>query len=98
MNEQLQQTVQALQGGVTNLDPSVAASNVAQWQQTLSGASGAETLVDALAQLQGALASGDLDAAAALLPTLADETESVASAAPAEDQDGLMQLASALRG
>ncbi|WP_216321394.1 hypothetical protein [Deinococcus aestuarii] len=98
MNEQLQQTLQALQGGITDVDPSAAASVVMDWHQTLSGVPGAETLVDQLAELQGALSSGDLDQAAGLLPGLGRETERLASAAPAEDQDGLRQLAAALQG
>ncbi|MBB5234387.1 hypothetical protein [Deinococcus budaensis] len=98
MNEQLKQTIQALQGGVTNLDGGAAASNVTSWHQTLSGVPGAETLVDHLAQLKAALEGGDLDGAAALLPGLSSETERLASQAPAADQDGLRQLADLLRG
>lgn len=45
MNEQLQQTIQALQGGVTNVDANSAISNVSSWQNTLGGAQGADTLV-----------------------------------------------------
>ncbi|MFC4454685.1 hypothetical protein [Deinococcus sonorensis] len=98
MNEQLQQTLNALQGGVTSLDASTAASNVSSWHQTLNGVPGAETLVSHLGRLQEALTSGDLQGAAALLPGLSSETERLASSAPAADQDGLRQLAAALRG
>ena len=97
-NEQLQQTIQVLSGGVTNADPSAAATTVLDWQQTLTGIPGAEALVGQLSELQGALSSGDLDSVAALLPALADATENLASAAPAEDQDGLRRLAALLRG
>lgn len=98
MNEQLQQTLQALGGGVTNADPSAAATTVLDWQQTLTGVPGAEALVGHLSELQGALSSGNLESAAALLPALADETEGLAAAAPAgEDQQGLRQLAALLR-
>lgn len=98
MNEQLQQTLQALQGGITGVDPSAAADVVSGWQQTLGGVPGAETLVGQLGQLQGALSSGDLETAASLLPSLGSQTQSLADAAPAEDQDGLRQLAAALQG
>jgi hypothetical protein len=98
MNEQLQQTLQALQGGLTGIDASTAASNVTSWHQTLDGVPGAETLVSHLAQLKSCLESGDLPGAAALLPGLGSETEKLASAAPAADQDGLHQLAAALKG
>lgn len=98
MNEQLQQTIQALQGGVTSLDANTAVSNISSWEDTLGGLSGGETLTSQLAQLRSALESGDLDAAADLLPGVASETESLADAAPAADQDGLRQLASLLRG
>lgn len=98
MNEQLQQTLQALQGGITDVDPGAAATVVMDWHQTLSGVPGAETLVDQLAELQGALSSGDLEQAASLLPGLGRETERLVDVAPAEDQDGLRQLASALQG
>jgi hypothetical protein len=98
MNEQLQQTLQALKGGLTGIDASTAASNVTGWHKTLDGVPGAETLVGHLASLKSALESGDLPGAAALLPGLGSETEKLASAAPAADQDGLRQLASALKG
>ncbi|BDP42799.1 hypothetical protein DAETH_27680 [Deinococcus aetherius] len=98
MNEQLRQTLQALGGGVTNVDPSAAATVALDWQQTLTDVPGAATLADHLAQLQGVLSSGDLEEAARLLPALADETERLAANAPAEDQDGLRQLAALLRG
>ena len=98
MNEQLQQTLDALKGGLTGLDASSAVSNVSGWHQTLDGVPGAETLVSHLAQLQTALKAGDLAGAAALLPGLGSETEKLAAAAPAADQAGLQQLAAALKG
>ncbi|WP_425144987.1 hypothetical protein [Deinococcus sp.] len=98
MNEQLQQTLQALSGGLTSLDASTAASNVGGWHQTLSGVPGAETLVGHLEKLQTALKSGDLAGAAALLPGLGSETEKLAAHAPEADKAGLHQLATALKG
>ena len=98
MNEQLQQTLQALSGGLGGIDANAAASNVGGWHKTLDGVPGAETLVGHLAKLQDALKSGDLSGAAALLPGLGSETEKLASAAPAADKDGLHQLAAALKG
>jgi hypothetical protein len=98
MNEQLQQTIQALQGGVTNLDADTAVSNISSWEDTLGGLSGGDMLTDQLAQLRSALESGDLDSAADMLPGIASQTEGLADAAPAADQDGLRQLASLLRG
>lgn len=98
MNEQLQQTLSALGGGITSVDASTAASNVGGWHKTLDGVPGAETLVGHLAKLQDALKSGDLQGAAALLPGLGSETEKLAASAPEADQAGLKQLASALKG
>ena len=95
MNEQLQQTLQALQGGVTGLDAGTAVSNISAWEQTLGGAGGA--LTGQLSSLRSMLESGDLDGAAAMLPSIADATEQAAQMAPAADQDGLRQLASLLR-
>lgn len=98
MNEQLQQTIQALQGGITNVDPGTAVSNVSSWEQTLGGVPGGEAISGQLSQLRSMLESGDLDGAAAMLPSLADATESVAGNAPSADQQGLRQLAGLLRG
>ena len=42
MNEQLQQTLTALKGGITGVDASAAASNVGGWHKTLPGL-GSET-------------------------------------------------------
>lgn len=98
MNEQLQQTLSALQGGITSVDPSTAASNVSSWHQTLNGVPGAETLCNHLAQLKTALESGDLQGAASILPGLGSETQKLAASAPAADQQGLQQLAAALQG
>ena len=98
MNEQLQQTLNALKGGLTGIDASTAASNVTGWHSALSGVPGAETLVQHLAQLKTALESGDLAGAAALLPGLGGETEKLAAHAPQADQAGLHQLATALKG
>ncbi|PNY81512.1 hypothetical protein [Deinococcus koreensis] len=98
MNQQLQQTIQALSGGIQGVDPSTAISNVTSWHQTLDGVPGAETVVDHLASLKSALESGDLEGAAAILPDLGAATEDLSGAAPAADQDGLRQLAAALQG
>jgi len=98
MNEQLQQTLSALGGGITSVDASTAASNVSGWHKTLDGVPGAETLVSHLSKLHDALNSGDLQSAAALLPGLSSETEKLAASAPEADQAGLKQLAQALKG
>jgi hypothetical protein len=98
MNQQLQQTIQALSGGVQGVDAQTALGNVSSWHSTLDGVPGAEKVTSMLAQLKGALESGDLQTAASMLPTLGNETAQLASAAPAEDQEGLRQLAAALRG
>ncbi len=98
MNQQLQQTIQALSGGVQGVDAQTAVSNVSSWHSTLDGVPGAESVTSLLAQLKGALEGGDLEGAAGMLPALGRETDKLASAAPAEDQEGLRQLASALGG
>ena len=98
MNEQLQQTIDALSGGLQSVPASAAVANVTSWHQTLDGVPGAETVVDHLASLKSALESGDLEGAAALLPDLGAATESLAPDAPAADRDGLRQLAAALQG
>ena len=98
MNSLLQQTLDAAQGGLTNIDPATAANNVRSWQDTLSGANlpGAGQLNSDLGQLASALESGDLAGAGPLLSRLGSSTTSAASAAPSEDQSGLQQLGSAL--
>ncbi|GHG32671.1 hypothetical protein GCM10017784_27800 [Deinococcus indicus] len=98
MNEQLQQTIDALSGGLQGVPASAAVANVTSWHQTLDGVPGAETIVEHLESLKAALESGDLEGAAALLPDLGAATESIAADAPAADQDGLRQLAAALQG
>ncbi|QFP75464.1 hypothetical protein [Deinococcus sp. AJ005] len=98
MNQQLQQTIQALSGGVAGVDAQTAVSNVTSWHGTLDGVPGAESVTSMLAQLKSALEGGDLAGAAAMLPDLGSETSKLASAAPAEDQEGLRQLGSALGG
>ena len=98
MNSQLQSTIQALSGGLTNVDADTAVSNVTSWHSTLSGAAGAENVVAGLAELKAALEGGDLEGDDDLLPNLGSEVEAIVSAAPAEDQDGLRQLAELLQG
>lgn len=98
MNEQLQQTLQALSGGLGGIEAGAAVSNVGGWHKTLNGVPGAETLVSHLASLQEALKSGDLSGAAALLPGLGSETAKLAAVAPEADKAGLQQLAAALQG
>ena len=98
MNDQLAQTLQALSGGLTGVPAEAAVSNVQGWQATLGGVPAASTLVSHLKSLEEKLSGGDLAGAAALLPGLGAETEKLASSAPAADQDGLHQLASALKG
>lgn len=98
MNEQLQQTLGALQGGLTDIDPATAASNVRSWVNTLQGASvpGAENLTADLSDLADRLESGDLEGVGGLLARIGQATNSAASAAPQADQDGLRQLGSTL--
>ena len=98
MNSQLQSTLQALSGGLANVDPDTAVSNVATWQGALSSLPGGENLVAGLGELQVALENGDMEAAADLLPDLGSEVESLIADAPAEDQEGLRQLADLLQG
>ncbi|GHF50763.1 hypothetical protein HNQ07_002974 [Deinococcus metalli] len=98
MNQQLQQTIDALSGGLQGVPASAAVANVTSWHQTLDGVPGAETVVEHLASLKSALESGDLEGAAALLPDLGAATESLAPDAPEADQAGLRQLAAALQG
>ncbi|GGK94575.1 hypothetical protein [Deinococcus radiotolerans] len=98
MNQQLQQTIAALSGGLQGVPADAAVENVTTWHQTLDGVPGAETVVEHLASLKAALEQGDLEGAAALLPDLGAATEALAPAAPEADQDGLRQLAAALQG
>lgn len=98
MNRQLQDTLQALSGGLADVDPQTAISNVATWQGALSSLPGGENLVAGLGELQIALENGDLEAAADLLPDLGGEVESLIADAPEDDQAGLRQLADLLQG
>ena len=98
MNDTLSATLQAAQGGVTNIPADAALSNVTTWHNTLNGVPGAEMVVSNLAKLKAALEAGNLQEAAGILPNLGSETEKLASAAPDADKDGLRQLAAALKG
>ncbi|WP_420595768.1 hypothetical protein [Deinococcus sp.] len=100
MNDLLRGTLQAAQGGITNIDAATAIGNISSWEATLGsvGLPGTDLMTDNLSALKSALQSGDLESAAAILPLLGAQTQSAADIAPDEDVDGLNQLASALMG
>ena len=83
MSAPLDQTVTALEGGLTSLTPSAAASNIDSWIETLGGTESLGTIRDGLQDLKTALTSTPLDGAriGALLTQLGAQTSSAAQTA-----------------
>ncbi|MBC8160032.1 MAG: hypothetical protein H7Z42_02345 [Roseiflexaceae bacterium] len=95
----LDDTIGALQGGLTSISPTAAVSNIDGWQQKLSGL-GLTDVASDLGELKGLLTSGNLDGKkiGAVLTRLGEKTSASASQAPAADMPKLQQLGSMLSG
>ena len=95
----LDETLNALQGGLSSVSPSAAVANIDSWHKTLSGAGLTDIAAD-LAELKGLLTSGHLDGKAIgkVLSSLGHKTTASASGAPAADMSKLTQLGTVLSG
>ncbi len=100
MEEQLQQTLQAAQGGLTNLDPAAGLDLVESWIATLQGANlpPESTIVEDLRDLADRLQTGNFEGLGQVLTQLAGQTTALAGAAPGEVSKSLQQLGSFLSG
>lgn len=98
-NPALDETLNALQGGLSAVSPSAAVANIDNWHKTLSGA-GLTDIAGDLADLKNLLTSGNLDGKAIgkVLSSLGQKTTASASSAPAADMSKLTQLGSVLSG
>lgn len=85
MDTPLDQTVTALEGGLTSLSPSAATSNIDSWIDTLDGNESLGTIADGLRDLKDALTASPLDGAriGTLLTQLGSQTSDAASTADA---------------
>ena len=81
MDTPLDQTVTALEGGLTSLSPGAATSNIDAWIETLGGNESLGVVSDGLRDLRDALTSTPLDGAriGALLTELGAQTHNAAS-------------------
>lgn len=93
-------TIEALQGGVTELSPSLALNNINSWITTLREANdpGLDDLADTLDELRAELREEPIDgsAVAEILATLSEETSEAAAEAGPGVADQLNQLSSLL--
>ena len=94
----LDQTVTALEGGLTSLSPSAATSNIDSWIETLGGNESLGTITDGLRDLKDALTSTPLDGAriGGLLTQLGAQTTSAASTADGASSAQVNRLGSLL--
>ena len=94
MDSSLDQTIAALDGGLTGLSPSAATANIDGWISTLSGNESLAGIADDLRALRDALTSSPLDGAAIgdLLVRLGAQTTSAASTADAGASPQLSRL------
>lgn len=94
MDSSLDQTVAALDGGLTNLSPSAATANIDGWIDTLDGNESLGGIADDLRELRSALTASPLDGAAIgdLLVRLGAQTRSAASTADAGASAQLSRL------
>ena len=90
----LGQTVSALEGGVTSIPPTTAASNIDSWIIALDGNESLGVVRDGLQDLKQALAQTPLDGAriGALLTQLGAQTTSAASTADPESSAQVSRL------
>lgn len=96
-NSDLDATISALQGGLTSVSPSAAASVVENWISTLKSA-GLTEIAATLTRLHTELTSGHLTGAkiGPILTELGTQTEHAAAGAEAGAAGKLTQLASLL--
>ncbi|MDJ0366426.1 hypothetical protein QMK33_14805 [Hymenobacter sp. H14-R3] len=92
---QLDATLQALQGGLTNA-AGAAGSNIQGWITTLQGNQQLAGISSELKKLNDAIGSGDASTISSSLQTLGEHTTKAASSATADSKDKLMKLGQAL--
>lgn len=89
ISSDLDQTIAALQGGLTSIPPAAAVAVIESWQQKLQGTD----LADDLSQLKAALSGGSGSASvSSLLSDLGEDTTETASSASGEIAAKLQQL------
>lgn len=94
MDAPLDQTISALDGGITSLSPSAATSNIDGWIETLSGNESLAGIASGLRDLKTALTSTPLDGAriGGLLTELGAQTRSAAATADPESSAKVARL------
>ncbi|MBC8123387.1 MAG: hypothetical protein H7Y22_16305 [Gemmatimonadaceae bacterium] len=89
ISSDLDQTIAALQGGLTSIPPETAVAVIESWQQKLQGTD----LADDLGQLKAALSGGSASASvSSLLSDLGEDTTETASSASGDVASKLQQL------
>ena len=90
----VQGTISALEGGITNLAPAAALDNINGWIAQLDGMDGADEIVENLRELREALGDTPLDGEyiGELLSELGEDTSEVAGTVTGAQRDGLMRL------
>lgn len=90
----VQGTISALNGGITNLAPSAALDNINGWITQLDGMDGADDIVENLRELRETLGDTPLDGEyiGEILSELGEETTEIAGTVTGAQQDGLMRL------
>ncbi|BDP40981.1 hypothetical protein DAETH_09500 [Deinococcus aetherius] len=96
MNNQLEETLALLSGGVENIDPNLAVTHLRSWQAAVGDHPRGEMLAVQLGKIAELLQAGRYTEAAASLPPLGAEVETVAQAAPEDVRPTLMRLAEVL--
>ena len=90
----VQGTISALEGGITNLAPAAALDNINGWIAQLDGMDGADDVVEGLRELREALGDTPLDGEyiGEILTDLGEETTEAAGTVTGAQRDGLMRL------
>lgn len=98
MDAPLDQTISALEGGLTGLSPAAATANIDGWIETLSGTESLAGIADGLHSLKAALTASPLDGAriGSLLVHLGAQTRSAAATADPAASVGVARLGALL--
>jgi hypothetical protein len=96
MNTQLEETLALLSGGAQNVDPNLAVTHLRSWQAALTDYPNGGMLAAQLGKVAELLQAGQYTEAAASLPPMGAEVETLAQGAPEDVRDTLMRLAEVL--
>ncbi|WP_102125700.1 hypothetical protein [Deinococcus planocerae] len=96
MNSQLEETLALLSGGAENIDPNLAVTHLRSWQASLGDHPKGGMLAAQLGKVAELLQAGQYTEAAASLPPMGAEVETLARTAPDDLRDTLMRLAEVL--